>query len=404
MKNKMKKEFLGFEGGLFSVVEKADVGDSYSKMAEAGVALMGWADPFMPNFSLPEHIKKKTLDAIQSPVSAHYTAPTGNMELREIICKSIYQKYGVTIEAGRNVIITPGSDSALFFAMLPFLQKGDEVIIPCPSYPNNLQNIKMLQATPTILELKADNDYQIDLQSLEALITNKTKMIVLTHPNNPTTTVYNQESLEAIRTIVLKYDLILICDQAFEDFTYENKFIAPMSLPDMFEHTITICSISKGMGLSGYRVGYIIASDIVMDILYGCAVSVIGATNTVSQIAAIEAFKNPEFMKEFKKAYDYRRHQAYQILNAIPGVKMKLPESGFLAWVDVSQLGDSTAICKRLVSEAKVAVNDGINYGPGGNGHIRIVLGVYQDDQLVVDALNRMAKVLRQIAKEKEIK
>lgn len=404
MKNKLKKEFLNFEGGLFSEVEKADVGDSYTKMAEDGVALMGWADPFMPDFSIPEHIMKKTIETIQTPVSAHYTAPTGNMELREVICKQASKKYGVKLDPDRNIIITPGSDSALFFAMFPFLQKGDEVIIPCPSYPNNLQNIKMMQATPMVLELKDDNDYQIDLATLEALVTDKTKMIILTHPNNPTTTVYNRKSLEAIRNVVLKYDLVLVCDQAFEDFTFENEFIAPMSLPDMFKHTITVCSISKGMGLSGYRVGYIIANDAIMDVMYGCAVSVIGATNTVSQIAAIEAFKHPEFMEAFEKAYDLRRHSAYEILNEVPGVKMKLPESGFLAWVDVSELGDSSYICKRLVNEAKVAVNDGINYGPGGMGHIRIVLGVYRDDKLVIDALKRMAKTLRQIGLEKGIK
>lgn len=404
MKSKMKKQFLNFEGGLFSEIEKADVGDGYTKLAENGVALMGWADPFMPDFSIPEHIMKKTIEAIQSPTSAHYTAPTGNMELREIICKRARKKYNIELDPSRNIIVTPGSDSALFFSMFPFLQKGDEVIVPCPCYPNNLQNIKMMQATPMVLELKDDNNYQIDLEILEALITDKTKMIVLTHPNNPTTTVYNRESLEAIRNVVLKYDLILICDQAFEDFTYENEFIAPMSLPDMFEHTITVCSISKGMGLSGYRVGYIIASDVIMDVMYGCAVSVIGATNTVSQIAAVEAFKYPEFMNAFEKAYDFRRHIAYEILNKIPGVKMRLPESGFLAWVDVSELGDSTLICKRLVKEAKVSVNDGINYGPGGAGHIRVVLGVYRDDKLVIDAIKRMADVLKQISLEKGLK
>lgn len=404
MKSKMKKEFLNFEGGLFSEVEKADVGDSYTKMAEAGVALMGWADPFMPDFSIPSHIMDKTIEAIKSPISSHYTAPTGNMELRAVICSRFLEKYGVEIIPERNVIITPGSDSALFFAMFPFLQKDDEVIIPCPSYPNNMQNIKMMQATPVVYKLESNNDYQIEMESLEALVTDKTKMIVLTHPNNPTTTVYSKESLETIRTIVLKYNLVLVCDQAFDDFTFENEYIAPMSLPDMFEHTITVCSISKGMGLSGYRVGYIVASDKIMDVMYGCAVSVVGATNTVSQIAAVEAFKHSEFMELFEKSYDYRRHQAYKILNNIPGVKMKLPESGFLAWVDVSELGDSSTICKRLVDEAKVAVNDGVNYGPGGEGHIRIVLGVYRDNEVVVEALERMAQVLNKIALEKGIK
>ena len=312
MKSKMKKEFLNFEGGLFSEVEKADVGDSYTKMAEAGVALMGWADPFMPDFSIPSHIMDKTIEAIKSPISSHYTAPTGNMELRAVICSRFLEKYGVEIIPERNVIITPGSDSALFFAMFPFLQKDDEVIIPCPSYPNNMQNIKMMQATPVVYKLESNNDYQIEMESLEALVTDKTKMIVLTHPNNPTTTVYSKESLEAIRTIVLKYNLVLVCDQAFDDFTFENEYIAPMSLPDMFEHTITVCSISKGMGLSGYRVGYIVASDKIMDVMYGCAVSVVGATNTVSQIAAVEAFKHPEFMELFEKSYDYRRHQAFK--------------------------------------------------------------------------------------------
>ena len=404
MKKRMKSEFLEFEGGLFSDVEKADVGDSFMQLAQDGVALMGWADPFMPDFSIPGHIMAKTLEAINSPIAAHYTAPTGNMELREVICQKAQRMYGIKLDPARNVIITPGSDSALFFAMYPFLEKGDEVIIPCPSYPNNMQNIKTMQATPVVLELSPSNDYQIDQAALESLVNEKTKMIVLTHPNNPTTTVYDRASLMAIRAVVLKYDLVLVCDQAFEDFTFENEFIAPMAMDDMFEHTVTVCSISKGMGLSGYRVGYIMASDVIMDVMYGCAVSVIGATNTVSQIAAIEAFKHPEFMEEFKRAYDFRRHQAYQILNAVPGVSMKLPESGFLAWVDVSALGDSSEITQRLIREAKVAVNDGINYGPGGAGHLRIVLGVYRDDQKVVDALNCVARTLEIIAKEKGIK
>ena len=171
-----------------------------------------------------------------------------------------------------------------------------------------MQNITMMQATPVVLELNEAEDYQINHQALESLVSNKTKMIVLTHPNNPTTTVYNHESLMAIREVVLKHDLVLVCDQAFEDFTFENEFIAPMALDGMFEHTVTVCSISKGMGLSGYRVGYIMASDVIMDVMYGCAVSVIGATNTVSQIAAIEAFKHPEFMDKCIKAWNIIRN------------------------------------------------------------------------------------------------
>lgn len=113
-------------------------------------------------------------------------------------------------------------------------------------------------------------------------MTERTKMVVLTHPNNPTTTVYNRESLEGLARFVIRHDLILVCDQAFEDFCFENEMITPASLPGMFERTISVFSFSKGMGLSGYRVGYIVCDDVVMDSMFANAVSVLGATSTVA--------------------------------------------------------------------------------------------------------------------------
>ena len=395
MKEKMKKEFQSFEGGLFSDVEKADVGDSYQKLSEQGVALMGWADPFTPDFSLPTHVMNKTLEAIKSPLSAHYTAPVGNPDLKVLIAEKCRKFNHLNVEPQRNIIITPGSDSALFFAMFPFIEKGDEVMIPSPSYPNNFTNVKMMQGKVVPIPLYAEDGYQLRIEEFEKRVTPKTKMVVLTHPNNPTTTVYDRKSLEDLSVFIQKHDLILVCDQAFEDFTFDNEMITPASLPGMMERTITVCSVSKGMGLSGYRVAYIIADDMVMDVMYGCAVSVIGATNTISQVAVMEAFKDTTFMETFAKSYDIRRHQAYEILNQVPGVHVQLPQSGFLCWVDVSQLGNSSDICAYLIKEAKVALNDGINYGPGGEGHLRMVIGVYEDDAKVIDALHRMADALR---------
>lgn len=395
MKEKMKQEFQSFEGGLFSDVEKADVGDAYQKLEQQGVALMGWADPFTPDFSLPAHVLEKTLAAVQSPLSAHYTAPVGNPELKALIAEKCHKFNHLDVDPQRNILIAPGSDSALFFAMFPFIEKGDEVMIPSPSYPNNFTNVKMMQGKVVPIPLHAADGYQLRIEEWERRVTPKTKMVVLTHPNNPTTTVYDRQSLEALCAFIQKHDLILVCDQAFEDFTFEHEMITPASLPGMWERTITVCSVSKGMGLSGYRVAYIIASDEVMDVMYGCAVSVIGATNTIAQVAVMEAFKDQRFMETFARSYDVRRDQAYAILNDVPGVKVQLPESGFLCWIDVSQLGNSTDICAYLIKEAKVAVNDGINYGPGGEGHLRMVLGVYEDDQKVIAALQRMADALR---------
>ena len=400
-KNKMNPAFRTFEGGLFAEVEKADVGDGFERLQESGVDMMSWADPFMPDAAVPQHVKQAALNAMNDPIASHYTAPVGNTRLREQIARRWQKRYGMRLDPQRNILITPGSDSALYFAMLPFIETGDEVIVCTPCYPNNLQNIKMMGAKAVYCELQAADGYQIRKEALEACVSEQTKMIVLTHPNNPTTTVFDQRSLEAVRDLVLAHDLILVVDQAFEDFTFEQKMIAPAAMADMFAHTVTVCSTSKGYGLSGYRVGYIIADDVFMDVYYGCAVSVIGATNTVSQLAVLAAMEDESFMQEFEAAYDWRRHQAAAILSGIPGVKVQLPQSGFLCWVDVSGLADSSEVCARLLSDARVSVNDGKNYGPGGEKGFRIVLGVYRDNERVRQALLRIREVLLQMAQEK---
>lgn len=394
MKDKMISAFSSAEGGLFSKVEKADVGSSYQELERQGVDLMGWADPFMPDFSLPIHIKKAAEDAINLAVAPHYTAPVGNSDLKALIAKKLREKNNITVDPERNILITPGSDAGLYFAMLPFVEDGDEVLIPMPSYPNNMLNVKIMGGTVVPVPLLESEEYQLNIEEMEKRVTSKTKMIVLTHPNNPTTTVYNLNSLEKLADFVKKYNLILICDQAFEDFCYGNKMITPAALPGMFERTVTVFSFSKGMGLSGFRVGYIVCSDKIMDSMYANAVAVMGATNTPFQSALIEALKDTSFMKEFERTFDYRRRKAYEIMNSIPGVHMHMPESGFLCWVDISELGSSSEVVSYLIREAKVCVNDGINYGEGGRGHLRIVLGVYKSDERVINALLRMKDAL----------
>lgn len=404
MKDKMIPAFSDAEGGLFSKVEKADVGSSYQELEKQGVDLMGWADPFMPDFSLPIHIKKAAEDAVNLAVAPHYTAPVGNSELKAVIAKKLKEKNHMTVDPERNILITPGSDAGLYFAMLPFVEEGDEILIPMPSYPNNMLNVKIMGGTIVPIPLLERDKYQLDIAEMEKRVTHKTKMVVLTHPNNPTTTVYNRDSLEKLADFIIKHDLILVCDQAFEDFCYENEMITPAALPGMFQRTITVFSFSKGMGLSGFRVGYMVCSDKIMDSMYANAVAVMGATNTPFQVALTEALKDTSFMKEFEKAFDYRRKKAYEIINSIPGVRMLMPESGFLCWADVSALGSSDEIVSYLIREAKVCVNGGINYGEGGEGHIRIVLGVYKSDERVIAALQRMKAALTAYGEKNKIK
>ncbi len=392
--DKMIPAFSKAQGGLFANVEKADVGGTYQELEKQGIALMGWADPFMPDRSLPSFIKEAYIKAIEEESAPHYTAPIGNEKLKELIALKLKKQNNLNVNPKRNIIITPGSDSGLYFAILPFINQGDEVMIPSPSYPNNFLDVEIMGGKVVPIVLNKEDNYQLDIKQMEEKLTDKTKMVIITHPNNPTTTVYNKNSLDALRDFIIKNDLILVVDQAFEDFIYENKMITPASLDGMFERTVSVFSFSKGMGLSGLRVGYIVACDQIMDKMYANAVGVIGATSTPAQKAIIEAIKYPDFMQEFENAYKVRKEAAYKILNSIPNVSCNKIESGFLCWVDVSKIGDSTEIVDYLLKEAKVSVNDGKNYGEGGQGHLRIVLGVYKDNQKVIDALNRIKDAL----------
>lgn len=395
IRDKVAKRFKNVEGGLFSKVTKADVGDNFASLAANNVTLMGWADPFYPNPSIPEIVKKTMIEDLESGFPSHYTMPIGSLELREEIAKKCRAYNHIDVDPKRNIIITPGSDSGLYYAMSIFIEPGDEVIVPDPSYPNNFLDPRLLGGVAVPVPLDPDDGYQLNMKAFESAVTEKTKMVLLTHPNNPTTTVFRREGLEKLAEFICRHELVLVVDQAFEDIVFDDiEYVSPASLPGMWERTVTVCSISKGMGLSGLRVGYIVACDKLMDIYYGAAVNIIGATNTVSQKGALVAFKNPYFIEEYKKVFDKRRKMAYDIFSRVPGVKMMMPESGFYCWIDVSKIGDSTDITDYLIKEAKVAVNDGKNYGSQGKGCLRIIHGCLSNDSEVEDALQRIAKAL----------
>ena len=395
IREKMIPSFAKAEGGLFAAVEKADVGSSYQEMEKQGIALMGWADPFMPDRSMPDFIEEALIEAIKDDSAPHYTAPIGNPELKELIAEKLERQNGLKVNAQRNILITPGSDSGLYFALVPFICDDDEVMIPSPSYPNNYLDIETMGGKVVPICLHEEDGYQLDIEQMKEKLTDKTKLVLLTHPNNPTTTVYNRKSLEGLRDFIIENDLVLVVDQAFEDFTYENEMITPAAMEGMFERTVTVFSFSKGMGMSGLRVAYVVADDEIMDSLYANAVAVIGATSTSSQRALIRAFEDTSFMKDFERHFDDRRKKAYEIFKDEEDLDCLLPESGFLFWLDVSKLGDSSKIVAYLLKEAGVSVNDGKNYGSGGEGHLRIVLGVYRDDEKVYDALYRIRDALR---------
>lgn len=406
MKKHMKPYFQSLRGGLFETVNKADVGDNADKMKENGVAMLSWADPFFPDDKMDKDVRSALMASLEDGSAQHYTAPIGNGELKKVIAEKLEEDNQLHVDPKRNIIITPGSDAALFYSLVPFVGEDDEVMIADPSYPNNYQAVEILGGVPVSVPVRAKNGFELEIGEFEQRLTDKTKMIILTNPNNPTTVVYSRKSLEALAEFVKRNNLIIVVDQAFEDIIFDDKEMVTMAaLEGMFERTITVFSISKGFGLSGLRVGYIVAPDVLIDAMFASAVSVIGATNTASQMAAITALKKRKVLfDEYAESFDRRRKMVYHALCDIPGVEIQMPQSAFLSWINISALGSSDEIVNYLMDEAKVFVNGGNCYGLQGEGYIRLVQGCYKDDAKIENAVQHIRSALLKKSHEKGLR
>lgn len=400
----MTPTFAGLEGGLFSSVSKADVGEGAGKLIERGTDILAWADPFFPDPSIPESVKRVMTDAVADGFPAHYSMPIGRAELRRTIAAQVARRTGLDIDPSRNVIVTPGSDTGLLYAMMPFVNPGTEVLVPEPTYPNAFLNPRLLGGITVTVPLRADAGWQIDVTELERRLTPATKMVVVCQPNNPTTTVYRRETLEELARFVVENDLVLVCDQAFEDHVFDGReLVAPATLPGMWERTLTVCSVSKGLGLSGFRIGYIYAHDAIMDVLYGGAVNVLGTAATVTSIGANEALGDEALLDEIHARLVRRREIACAELGSIPGVAMDPPETGILAWLDVSRLGTSQEVVAYLLEHANVLVNPGDQYGEHGEGYVRLVYAAFADDDRAASVFARIRDALTELAREKGV-
>jgi len=404
IKAKFNDHFRDLEGGLFSEVTKADVGEGAGRLIEQGYDIMAWADPFFPDPSIPPSVKKTMIDAFEDGFSSHYTMPIGNTTLRRLLVKKLSKRNGIQADPSRNILITPGSDSGLIYSMMPFIEKGDEVLIPDPSYPSNFLNVKLLGGKAIPVPTREENNWQYEIEEFEKRLSEKTKMVLITHPNNPTGTVFRRDVIEKLCDFVIRHDLILISDQAFEDHIYDDiEMVTPASLPGMWERTVSVFSISKGIGLSGFRVGYVVADEHIMDVLYGGTVNVLGATNTAAQLGAITAITDESILIHNYEVLERRRKLAYELFRTIPGVTVQRPESGFLSWLNVSRLGTDAEVATYLLNEAKILVNEGSAYGKCGKGYLRIVHGCFRDEEKAVSVCRRIRDTLSTLAASKGI-
>jgi len=387
-----------YTGGLFSPSGKSDIGEATDRLRRAGTDILAWADPFYPDPSLPPSLRAALREAVDEGAPEHYSLPIGILELREAVAEKLAAKNGIAADPSRNIVVTPGADSGLFMCMMALLNPGDEVLIPEPGFPAAFSNCEILGATPVPVRMTAESGYQIDVAELERALTPRTKMVFIAHPNNPTGTVFREPVLRELARFVIEHDLLLLCDQAFEDHIFDDiDFVSPAALPGMGDRTVTVFSFSKGYGLSGFRVAYIHACAEIMDVLYGNVTTVCGATSTLAQRLALAALSDDELLATYREKHDRRRCMLFDELSDVPGVEMRRSESGILSWLDVSGLGTSAQVVDHLLRNANVLVNDGSAYGPHGAGHLRLVHGCLLDDAHAAQVFRRIRSALMQL-------
>ena len=364
-------------------------------------ATMNWADPYRPNDTVPPHIKEAVIKSLNTN-AAHYCFPTGDMELRREIAKRVEKLNGVKIDPSTQLTITNGSDPAFAYVMRPFLVPGEdnEVLMPIPSYAHNFDVPPLIGGKAVMVPTREETGFDLEIEEFEKRVTPKTKMVIFTNPNNPTGTVYKRETLEKLADFCIRHNLICVVDQCFEDSVFDgHEFTSMMALPGMFERTITIGSISKGMGLCGFRVAYVVAPEEITDVLHETAVLFVGATTTMAQAGVTAGLRDTRFMEDMRQEWMARARILGEILDQTPHIHYVKPEAGFFFWVDISYYGTDAEVMKYLVEEANVLVSTGTGFTD--STHIRIIYGCLQDRQECIDAVTRIKEALERHPKNR---
>lgn len=304
--------------------------------------------------------------------STHYSEPAGLLELREAIVRDVARKNKIKTSA-ENVLVTCGSQEALFSALLTSIDPSEEVIVPSPGYVGYVPAIELVNGVPKFLKLNAEDNFSVNPDLLRKLITKKTEVIILNSPSNPTGNVLSRKILEEVADIAIEKDLWIFSDEAYEDIVYDGvKHVSIGSLNGMHEHAVTFKTFSKSYAMCGFRLGYCIGpqkfiSEMTKDHHYLTLTA-----PHISQLMGIRALGLPrKYIGSMVREYKRRRNFIVSRLNEI-GLRTQMPSGAFYTFSDISQFGNnSSAFARGLLNRAKVAVIPGSEFGPFGEGFVR---------------------------------
>ena len=352
-----------------------------------------------PDFDTPWHIRDEGIYALEKG-RTFYTSNSGLKSLRQEICNYIKRTQNIDYNADNEVIVTVGGSEAIDIGIRALVNDGDEVIIPQPSYVSYEPCAILANAKPVIINLKAENEFRLKPEELLNAITDKTKILILPFPNNPTGSIMDRADLEAIAKIIIEKDIYVMSDEIYSELSYKEKHVSIASLDGMKERTILINGFSKSYAMTGWRLGYACAPKEIIKQMTKIHQFAIMCAPTTSQYAAVEALKNgDEDVAMMRQAYNQRRRF---LLNAFKEMNVPCfePYGAFYVFPCIKEFGmTSEEFATRLLQEEKVAAVPGTAFGDSGEGHLRISYAYSLEN--LKKAMERMKRFVERLREEK---
>lgn len=345
-----------------------------------------------PDFDTPWHIREAGIQALQSG-KTFYTSNAGLQELRAAISSYTKRKTGLTYNPENQIIVTVGGSEAIDLALRALLNAGDEVIYLEPGFVSYYPCIKLADGVPVPIRLTEENRFRLKPEQLEAAVTPKSKVLILSYPNNPTGAVMEKEDLEALLPVIQKHDLIVISDEIYGELTYGVKHCSIAGLPGMEQRTIIINGFSKSFAMTGWRLGYALGNHEIIEQMVKIHQFAVMCAPTISQYAAIEAMEQGDGdIEAMRESYDQRRKFLYHELQRL-GLPCFEPQGAFYMFPNIREFGLSSGeFALKLLKEEKVAIVPGDSFGECGEGFVRISYAASL--QNLKEAVNRIFRFL----------
>ena len=353
-----------------------------------------------PDFDTPWHIRDEGIYSLEKG-RTFYTSNAGLKELKVEICNYLKRRFDLEYDFAHEVLVTVGGSEAIDIALRAMIDPGDEVLIPQPSYVSYEPCAVLADAVPVFINLKAENQFRLTAQELRNAITDKTKVLVLPFPNNPTGAIMERKDLEAIAEVILEKDLFVISDEIYSELTYGRDHVSIAQIPGMKERTILINGFSKSYAMTGWRLGYACGPRLILDQMLKIHQFAIMCAPTTSQYAAVEAMKNGDRdVQEMREAYNQRRRYLMHAFKEM-GLPCFEPYGAFYVFPCIKEFGlTSDEFALRFLQEEKVAVVPGTAFGECGEGYIRISYA-YSLENLKL-AIGRLADFVKRLKEEQK--